>query len=93
MPEDRLTGEPIPLTEWLEDLGDILGPTGGLGLTEEEQAALLDIARIAAHASERISAPLSTFIAGLACAELPPAERGAALGSLVQQLEERYPGR
>lgn len=93
MSDDRPTSEAIPLAVWLENLGGILGPPGGPGLSEEEQAALLDIARIAAHASERIAAPLSTFIAGIACAELPPAQRGAALRSLVQQLEERYPGR
>ena len=88
MPDDRSTNEPVSLGVWLEDLMRILGPSGGPELTDEEQTALLDIARIAAHTSERIAAPLSTFIAGVACASLPAAERGAALGSLVEQLEE-----
>lgn len=87
MPEDRPTREPIPLTEWLEKLGAILGPSGGPGLSEEEQAALLDIARIAAHASERVAAPLTTFLAGVACAGLPAAERGATLRSIADRLE------
>jgi hypothetical protein len=89
MPDDRPTSETIPLAIWLEALGGILGPSGGPGPTDEEQTALLDIARIAAHTSERISAPISTYIAGLACASLPPGERGAALRSLVVQLEEK----
>ena len=92
MPGDRPTRETFPLTQWLETLGGILGPSGGPGLTEEEQAALLDIARIAAHTSERIAAPLSTYMAGLTCAELPPAARGEALRSLAQQLEESHSG-
>ena len=92
MPGDRPTTDPVPLAVWLEKIGDTLGPSGGPGLTEEEQAALLDIARIAAHTSERIAAPLSTYLAGLACAELPPAARGEALRSLAQQLEEAHPG-
>ena len=61
MPDDRPASEMIPLALWLEKLGGILGPSGGPGLSEEEQTALLDIARIAAHTSERIAAPLSTF--------------------------------
>jgi len=88
MPDDRPTNELVPLAAWLKELGGILGPSGGLGLTDEEQDALLDIARIAAHTSERIAAPMSTFMAGLACASVPAAERGAALRSLVEQLEE-----
>lgn len=89
MPDDRPTNEPVPLAVWLEELGGILGPPGGPGPTDEEQTALLDIARIAAHTSERISAPLSTYMAGLACASLPPRERGAALRSLAEQLGEK----
>lgn len=89
MPEERPTSEAIPLAIWLEELGGILGPSGGPGLTDEEQTALLDIARIAAHTSERIAAPLSTFMAGVACAALPAGERAAALRALVEQLEEK----
>jgi hypothetical protein len=87
MPDDRPTSESIPLAVWLEKLGGILGPPGGPGLSDDEQTALLDIARIADHTSERIAAPLSTFMAGLACAELPPWERATTLRSLAEQLE------
>ena len=89
MPDDRSTSETIPLAIWLKELGGLLGPSGGPGPTDEEQTALLDIARTAAHTSERISALLSTYIAGLACASLSPAERGVALRSLADQLEEK----
>ena len=58
MPDDRPASESIPLAQWLEKLGGILGPSGGPGLRDDEQEALLDIARIAAHASERIAAPM-----------------------------------
>jgi hypothetical protein len=87
MPDDRPTIEPIPLADWLRDLGTTLELPEGV--TEEEQVALLDIARIAAHTSERIAAPLTTFMAGIACAALPPAERGTALRSLASQLETK----
>jgi hypothetical protein len=33
MPGDRPTSESIPLAEWLEKLGGILGPSGGPGAT------------------------------------------------------------
>lgn len=87
MPEDRPTRESIPLTQWFETLGGILGPSGGPGLSEEEQAALLDIARIAAHDSERIAAPLTTFLAGVAYAGLSTTERAAALRALAERLD------
>ena len=37
-------------------------------VTPDEQTALLDLARVAAHTSERISAPISTFLVGVAYA-------------------------
>ena len=87
MPEDSPISEPIPLEAWLQRLANILGPEGGPGLSDDEQAAILDVARLAAHKSERIAAPLTTFMAGFACAELQPWERAEALRSLVEQLE------
>jgi len=87
MPDDRPTPERIPLADWLKDLADSLELPEGV--TEEEQTALLDIARIAAHTSERVAAPITTFMAGIACAKLPPTERGAALRSLADQLEPK----
>ncbi|HEX3622773.1 MAG TPA: DUF6457 domain-containing protein [Acidimicrobiales bacterium] len=42
----------------------------GLGLTDDEADAVLDLARVVAHGSERKFAPLSTFLAGQFVAEL-----------------------
>ncbi len=42
----------------------------GLSLTDQEADAVLDLARVVAHGSERRFAPLSTFLAGQFFAEL-----------------------
>ncbi len=42
----------------------------GLRLTEDEAEAVLDLARVVAHGSERRFAPLSTYLAGQLVAEL-----------------------
>ena len=42
----------------------------GLELTETEVDAILDLARVVAHGSERRFAPLSTYLAGQFVAEL-----------------------
>jgi len=87
MPDDRPTGAPIPFATWLASVHEILGTAGGAELTADERDVLLDIARIAAHTSERITAPLTTFLAGVAYGSLPAGERLAALRSLASQLE------
>lgn len=43
---------------------DRLARAMALEITEEEQEAVLELARIVAHGSERMFAPLSTFLAG-----------------------------
>jgi hypothetical protein len=58
--------------EWLEAARDRIADetgvdSGTLSLTEGEIAALLDLARVAAHDSgDRTNAPLVCFLAGLA---------------------------
>lgn len=42
----------------------------GLTLSEEEAEAVLDLARVVAHGSERRFAPLSTYLAGQFVVEL-----------------------
>ncbi|MFA9432199.1 DUF6457 domain-containing protein [Egicoccus sp. AB-alg2] len=71
--------------EWLERLcaalpGDVPAPTPA------EREALLDLARVAAHTSERWTAPLSTFLVGVACAAHDPDTRVDAIRGLVRQL-------
>jgi hypothetical protein len=57
---------------WLQDARDALAGAGGippqeLELSDEEAAALLDLARIAAHESgERTNAPLLCYLVGRA---------------------------
>ena len=78
----------MTLGEWLESLRAHLDPSDPrLRLTPAEERALLEIARVAAHTSERIAAPLTTFLAGVAVADLPPADRAARLESLLAELE------
>ena len=61
--------------------------TAPRGLTDAERDALLDLARVAAHTSERWTAPLSTFLAGVAYATTDPQRRAVALRALVTDLE------
>ncbi|HUR18222.1 MAG TPA: DUF6457 domain-containing protein [Acidimicrobiales bacterium] len=49
--------------EWLDEVADALGVTR-LSAAEVEQ--LLDLARVVAHGTERMNAPLATFLAGRA---------------------------
>ena len=77
----------MTVADWLARTLEELGPEGGASITSDEQQALLDLARIAAHRSERIAAPLTTFLAGVALGELPPLVRAEALRSLASRLE------
>ena len=75
------------MAEWIERLRTELGGDERLTLSAAEERLLLDLARIAAHSSERISAPLTTYLAGVALADLPPGERVARLRDLVERLD------
>jgi Domain of unknown function (DUF6457) len=77
---------PLALGAWLDRLSTLLSASAPQ-VTPAEQAAILDLARIAAHASERIAAPISTYLVGLAFASLVPRERAGALREIVTRLE------
>ena len=62
--------------------------TAPTAVSEPEREALLDLARIAAHTSERWTAPVSTFLVGVAYAALPADERTATLRTLVATLDD-----
>jgi hypothetical protein len=81
--------EKLSLATWLDGVHRIIGAAGGPELSEAEQAALLDIARIAAHSSERVAAPLTTFLAGVAYGMVSPDERAASLRALADRLERQ----
>jgi Domain of unknown function (DUF6457) len=77
----------MTLAEWLERLRAELGDDPALSLGADEERALLDLARIAAHSSERVAAPLTTFRIGVTLADLlPDPERAARLRSLTEAL-------
>jgi hypothetical protein len=76
----------MTLAEWLDQLRAELDDDPRLALSAEDERLLLDLARVAAHGSERIAAPITTFLAGIALAGLAPAERTARLRRLVEAL-------
>lgn len=53
----------------------------------EHVSLLLDLARIAAHRSERWTAPVTTYLVGLAVGPLPSQARERVLSSLVASLD------
>lgn len=79
------------LRDWLTEL-ESDPDIGSVAVSPATQAALLDLARVAAHASERIAAPITAFMAGVAFAALDDAERAARVRALVERLEARYGG-
>lgn len=72
--------------QWFERFGAEL-PAVLPVVSEDERAALLDLARIAAHSSERWAAPITTFLAGVAFADREPAARARSLRQLADALE------
>jgi len=66
----------VELAQWLEAVASRLDLPGG-PLTETEVTVLLDLARDAAHEVERVAAPLTTFLAGVAVGRGLPLEDAA----------------
>lgn len=72
--------ESIPMDEWLRRLAAATGPSAdGVSVATDERRAILEIARVAAHTSERVAAPISTYLLGLAMAAIPTDRRAAEL--------------
>jgi len=67
----------MTLEEWLETLSRELGLTE-LTVDDDLIRTVLDVARDAAHEVERVAAPLTTFLLGVAVG------RGAELGPAAQ---------
>jgi hypothetical protein len=72
--------------DWFDLLVTAL-PVEALEVSDEERDALLDLARVAAHTSERWTAPISTYVVGVALAGLPADRRSDVLRELVTALE------
>jgi hypothetical protein len=80
-----LESEPISIEEYLTTLAVSLGlPPGEVDIT-----ALLDLARDAAHGIARPSAPLTTFLVGLAAGRAggTPQDVAAAIATAHTTLE------
>ena len=74
------------LEGFLERVRSLLGPNPpAVGPGEVE--AILELARVAAHASERRAAPVTTYLAGLVLGGAAPEAREAFLDDLVVKLE------
>jgi hypothetical protein len=71
------------LARFAEELPDGAEPS----LSEEERTALLDLARVAAHRSERIAAPLTTFLLGLAFAGSPRPDWARRIQEMARRLD------
>lgn len=88
MTQDR-PAPAMTANDWLSTVQGVLaGDEPAVPLTSAERVGLLDLARVAAHSSERTSAPLTTYLVGLALAAVPPAERAARIAALVRRLDE-----
>jgi hypothetical protein len=66
----------MDLKQWLTTLSAELG-TSDVTMDDTTVRTLLDLARDSAHEVERVAAPLTTFLVGIAVG------RGATLGSSV----------
>ncbi len=87
---DRPRDGGLSLDEWL---ARVLAEPGmaGVNVSRDEQRALLDLARIAAHRGERIAAPITSYAVGLALASVPPEQRAGHVRRLVEALETDAP--
>ncbi|HYT25981.1 MAG TPA: DUF6457 domain-containing protein [Actinomycetota bacterium] len=74
------------MEEFLEKVRGLLGPDAPT-VGEGEVEAVLELARVAAHASERRAAPVTAYMVGLAVAGAAPEAREAFLDDLVVKLE------
>lgn len=85
--QDPSQPDQVDVETWLGELGALL-PAGTLDEAgAEERAVLLDLARIAAHRSQRWAAPISTYLVGVSFSSLPRAERLERMRALVAQLD------
>jgi len=72
---------------WLARFAAELPDGMDASLSVDERTALLDLARVAAHRSERIAAPLTTFLLGLALAGSPRGDWASRIGAMATRLD------
>jgi len=74
------------MEEFLEKVRALLGPDAPT-VDAGELEAVLELARVAAHSSERRAAPVTAYLVGMALAGAAPEAREAFLDDLVVKLE------
>ena len=79
----------LSVDAWLLALAAELPAGFDADLPPEERDALLDLARVAAHRSERIAAPLTTFLLGLAMASDGGQQRAGRIRAITARLDLR----
>ena len=72
---------------WLARFASELPDQMDASLSADDRSALLDLARVAAHRSERIAAPLTTFLLGLALAGTPRQDWAARTKAIATRLD------
>ena len=72
----------MELKQWLTDLADEL-EISDIALDEEAVHTLLDLARDSAHEVERVAAPLTTFLVGIAVGRGAELQRTAATATAL----------
>lgn len=85
MTDDQRTSAE-PLSAWLGRVHAHL-PAQVPELTPGETQALLELARVAAHTSERTAAPLTTFLVGAASSQTARGHRETLIRALLADLE------
>jgi hypothetical protein len=74
------------MEEFLAKVRSLLGPDAP-NMTDGEIEAVLELARVAAHSSERRAAPVTAYLTGMAVAGAAPEAREAFIDDLVVKLE------
>jgi hypothetical protein len=78
----------VTLHDWIDELCDALDIEA-----EIDEGIILDVARDAAHAVERVAAPISTFLLGYAAALAGGSpEKLEELAARVTELAEKWGG-
>jgi hypothetical protein len=72
----------------LDRVGRLLGPDAQ-PVQDDEAEAVLELARVVAHASERRAAPVTAYLVGMAIAGAAPEARVTFLEELIVKLETK----
>jgi hypothetical protein len=84
---DQPVGEGAALRSWLDRVDGLLPAAAVMAMSAEEQALILELARVASRRSVRIAAPITTYAAGLAYSSMEPDLRLERLRALIDSLD------